>query len=407
MGKRHYNSLFFADDKDISDLLLAAKQKLNKSKLISLARNRGLVLSPEDSREVIVQYLARLPYGWSELIELLRATETASRTEAVASVQLTSSAGTKELHDAVQAVRDLRIGGRDEVYTITANRIGVVSVSVQYTEPDTSKTRLFQRQPREISISLEQSGDGFKVRYQANDRAKEIVADIAKALETATQTTVAQRQIELRNIKDARLRTEFFLHLMRNMDGMSLSNVTDVKVNKLPREEVPSFSTDPLPLPQVAEKGGTYSVNGEDEGVDDEPTDAEAEAEAQEELRGEVQRVALQGDGLLVSDEYKRLTAAGFFVSHAVWQSVEKASRGLKVEFEAQFGDAAQGLGFSYTVLGVYKKKEDEGHRKSRSACDPLEQAELIERLERGAQAALATVLNSHDPSSDDEGGGA
>ena len=387
MSKRHYNSLFFADDKDIADLLLAAKQKLNKQRLIALARSRGIILSPEDERETIVRYLSRLPTGWMELTTLLRTTETAGRKEPTTYLQIDASASTKELHTAIQAVREIRVSGRDEVYSVTASRLGLISVTVQYTEPDMSKTRLFQRQPREVTISFEKCEAGYKVRHQATGRAAEIVKEITEQLEKDTAAAVVQRQIELKGIWDPGLRTSFFLQLMRGLPGFSSPDVSDIKVNRMPKEAVPALAS------KTAEGQSSSGEIDHGDGPDEEPSEEqEAEAEAKDTIIGVVKRVALEGEGVLHSDEYKRLTDAGFFVSHAVWKSLENAPTGRLIEFEAQFGDPQEGTGFSFAVLGAYKRKEDGGHRVARSPVDPLESADFNAKIEQSAEEALKVV---------------
>ncbi|WP_426750249.1 hypothetical protein [Myxococcus sp. Y35] len=387
MSKRHCNSLFFADDKDIADLLLAAKQKLNKQRLIALARSRGIILSPEDDREAIVRYLSRLPTGWLELTTLLRATESAGRKEPTTYMQIEASASTKELHSAIQAVRDNRISGRDEVYSVAATRVGFISVTVQYTEPDTSKTRLFQRQPREVTISFEKCDSGYKVRHQATGRAAEIVKEITERLEEDTSTKVSRRQIELKGVSDPGLRTNFFLQLMRGLPGFSSPDVTDVKVNRMPKDNVPAFAK----MTETQALGEDTDLVDATEGEPSE--EQEAEAEAKDAIIGVVKRVVLEGEGVLHSEEYKRLTDAGLFVSHAVWKSLESSSEGRLIEFEAQFGDPNEGTGFSYAVLGAYKRKDDGEHRKARSPVDALEAAEFNAKLEQSAEAALNMTI--------------
>ncbi|MFP2931823.1 hypothetical protein ACLESO_42950 [Pyxidicoccus sp. 3LG] len=388
MSKRHYNSLFFADDKDIADLLLAAKQKLNKQRLIVLARSRGIILSPEDERETIVRYLSRLPTGWMELMTLLRATESAGRKEPTTYMQIEAEASTKELHSAIQAVRESRMSGRDEVYSVNAVRVGFINVTVQYTEPDTSKTRLFQRQPREVTISFEKCESGYKVRHQATGRAAEIVKDITERLENDTSAKISRRQIELKGISDPGLRTSFFLQLMRGLPGFSSPDVTDIRVNRMPKEAVPAFASK-MEGSQGAE--GDADLKDETEGEPSE--EQEAEAEAKDAIIGVVKRVVLEGEGVLHADEYKRLTDAGFFVGHAVWKSLENTPSGRLIEFEAQFGDPNEGTEFSYAVLGAYKRKDDGEHRKARSPVDASETAEFNAKIEQSAEAALEMTI--------------
>jgi hypothetical protein len=62
MSKKVLHALYFADDKDIYDLLAAARQRLTPQKLVDIARTRGLLLSPSDDRDALVAYSAPLEH---------------------------------------------------------------------------------------------------------------------------------------------------------------------------------------------------------------------------------------------------------------------------------------------------------------------------------------------------------
>lgn len=74
MPRFSHPSKYYADDKDIADLL--DSPKFTKEKLLRLGQERGILLSPELPKETLRDHLSHLPFSWPQLQQLLNAIET-------------------------------------------------------------------------------------------------------------------------------------------------------------------------------------------------------------------------------------------------------------------------------------------------------------------------------------------
>lgn len=379
MAKRTIQANYFADDKDVYDLLVGAKKRLTVQKLLEIARGRGIILSVSDrrddrDRDALIEQLARLPFGWHELNALINATDTAERVERMTSREFSVSIDSRRLNDALNAVRDIR-AARGETYQIVSTHSGKsLRVTVGYSELDTNKTRLAQRTKREFTLDFDLTSEAVKVRHQDQPRASEVLDDLVTAI-AQQMTAPTQRQIELTGVHDAASRTNFFLELIRGIDGFSLEDVKRVKLSKF-RNEV--------------------SVGISDEDDDDEDDTRENYTGVSPDEASyitTVKEIALKGDGLLQSREYARITSVhDFFVCAITWTSVEDSPEGVRTEFEAGFADPERGTGFSYALRGVYGRKQDGAHRKTKSTAAFDERGRLHRLLEGAASKAMDNI---------------
>ena len=381
MAKRTHYALYFADDKDLHDLLSTAKQRLTVAKLVELARRRGICLSSEDSRESLVEQIARLPHGWRELVALLEATDTAERTEKLTSCKLDGSFSLKDVFDAAEMIRDERADQRNEVYDIQ-QLDKVVRVRVKYSDLDTSKTRLVQRSQREFVVELEKFDEGFRVRHQAQERAAEVVEAIADALRSTNPEGPGPRRVnvELAGIRKPNQRTEFFLKLIKGLDGFTLEDVKAVRGSR--------FAASP-PM----DENDSGDADGDENALDNgEEIDAEEAS-----FVAEVKRIALQGEGLLQSPQYQHLIDHEFFVSSIIWTSTENRQDGVKAEFEAAFNNPEEGTGFTYAVRKVWERATNGELKKSKTPPAKVrEDKRLVRILEEAAHSAMTEVINSN-----------
>ena len=212
MSKKVLHALYFADDKDIYDLLAAARQRLTPQKLVDIARTRGVLLSPSDDRDALVEELALMPFGWLELQKLIEATETAERAEKTTNRTLAGSFDLDRIRADTEKVRDSR-AARGETFTIERTQKSL-RVRVTYSDVDPTSTRLLQRTRRDFTLEFEPGDTTTLVRHQDQPRAGEVIKAITEALAVATET-----RIELSGVRDHRLRTDFFMRIIRGVDG--------------------------------------------------------------------------------------------------------------------------------------------------------------------------------------------
>ena len=90
MPRYDHPSKYFADDKDIADLLDVPK--FSKRKLLQLALDRGILLSHELPPETLRDQLSRIPFSWLQLQSLLDTIKTPDAEEKVTTCRYESSA---------------------------------------------------------------------------------------------------------------------------------------------------------------------------------------------------------------------------------------------------------------------------------------------------------------------------
>jgi hypothetical protein len=369
MTRRTHVAQYYAEDKDIFDILMSSRRRFDTETLVALALRRGICLSVETDREKLADYLARLVWSWPELQHLLDLAETPERKEKLTSTRFASGAAVEDIRAAVSTVKEVREAKQDETLTVKMATETKLTVAVRYTEFDPSRTRLQQRVEREVSLEIERSDSGYNVRHQASDRAREVARDIVAKLQEMRGVKFDASEITLRGIGAPELRTQFFVTLMSKMPGFDLRNVTSVSVDR---------------------------AAAESEGVDADEDDVEGDSATAEAatMLGEVRKAIFQGESLLTSREFQSLKAEGFFLSRAVWRSREEKPDGIEVEFEADFEDAKHCTGFRYNVRGVYERRTrgEEGIKKTRSPVPAEKRADLLRSLEEAAQSALDKV---------------
>ncbi len=348
-------SKYYADDKDVHDIL--SSPKLSTKALIALCRERGIFLSEEAPREELVHYASKLPFSWTQIQQVMGAVQREDKEEKITTCKIAVEATVDEVRQAIEQVRDIRKEPRSEQYSITQGRDGKIKIKVNYTEPDFQRARLIQRR---------QKGDQYEVRHSQNERTDEIITQIIEELTPAnSEQKPVRRTIDLSGVKNHEHRTQFFVNLIGEMEGFQLREVRDLKVDHL--------ENDPA-APGVSEE------------------DEAKEKIEREQLRSLVRKVALSGDNILISPQYQHLAKDGFFISKAVWTSVETLGAGRLFEFEAEFRDAANATKFAYQIRGVYNRNQDGEIEKTKSELSEAEKGVLRDCLETAAYGAVEKV---------------
>jgi len=364
-------SRYFADDKDIYDLLMSQKRKLNDETLRRFLRERGIIVSPNAERSELAQYMSRLPMGWRDLQTMLeRVGSVTHRTGRTTSEAVGVSV--EQIETAAHAVRDERTERRGEEYRIVKKSDGSLEININYSILDTTKSRLRQRSEQHATISVDPgaSTGGVRIRYPEEERGREIAdAIILRAL--GDPKGLVRETIALDGCNAAQ-RTRFFEILMNGIDGFSLRTVTQTRFRRLDDKTADSEldgDTDTLTLP----------------GIEDEETDAR------------ILRVQLDGAGVFASSEFQQLKRSGFYVSSVVWRARMDAGDGLDAEFDAGFVVADSGSAFTYRLRGVFRRNEHGEHARTRESPTSSERGKLLRALEDAAVSAQDKVREGAD----------
>lgn len=369
MAKRTIEANYFADDKDIYDLLIASKQKLTVQKLILFIRKRGIIVSSSHNRDELIEKIASMPLCWQELNELIKATNTSDRAEKIASRSLSGKIDIANIISATEITRDER-QNRAETYSIKQNNKNL-QITVTYSELDTSKTRLAQRTQKEFTFEIDATTkDDIIIRHQNQPRAQEILDSIVNKIIKKDEHSINQQKIDLSGIKNPSHRTNFFVQLLNGVNGFDLHNVKSVKVS--------NFS----------------EKNSEDNEDTDNETDNDGIKTEEASFIARVKEIAIKGNHILHSQLYAQSAQDGFFVQSIVWTALEKKPNGILVEFESGFDNPEEGKDFSYAVRGIYNRKNGGDFKKTKTQAENEEKTRVFCLLEHAARNAMSTVLN-------------
>jgi hypothetical protein len=364
------SSAYYATEKDIFDCLMSARQKFPMDELIELCRARGIFVSHLEFRSDLVKYISLLPHSYYQFEDIAEHIESASRADKVSSVVVPKMVSKTEITEATNILKQHCDKTGD---TITLTCIGDKSfLKIAYSEMDYSKTRMRQKRERECTIELDSKANSLRIRKPVNDKVDEIYATFMIKLEQVRKEEIVPEVIDLSSISSPELINEFFNLLIKNIDGFAFNDVTSIKIN--------------------AKTATSSEDQYDDENMDvNEDESQEQNAEAEQQMIVFIKSASLDGEGLLNSEDYKRLVEKGFFISSVVWQSIEKTSNGPKVEFEALLGKPNEGTGFKYNVRGAYRWRQDH-HTLTRRPINEDDKSKYFDLIEVAARKAYGII---------------
>lgn len=355
-----------ATDNDIYDLLLSGKQRMTAAVMRELLRDRGIFCSFDDSREELSDYMSMLPHGLHDIEVIVNKREPAARREKTTSIRFDSIIPVEEIQAAVENyMKDI---GPKEAVTKRPKEDGGYAVKIEYDEFNHGKTKLLQRERHEAKIDFIVEDGKTVVRLPATDKAQRIVAAIKDCVEQRRKGIISEERVELDGLTTPELRSKFFTRLISTLDGFKLRNVMNLKVSSLLMSKV---------------------QEDEDESFD---IDAEAENEARMEMFGVVHSMALSGQNLVQSAEYKELSKRGFYITKISWRSEQITNPPDIIQFEAGFEDKQKCSGFRYGVQGGFKAHKG-AHRKSMTAVEDPERARYFSLLENTALRVMKDLM--------------
>ena len=188
---------------------------------------------------------------------------------------------------------------------------------------------------------------------------KEKLSRLKKQEISATQIEVVELSPELR--------TKFFTVLMSKLPDYTYRTVTNVRVSP-----------------------GASNSDDDDLYLED-----EGSQEIKEEILSFVRSVAMAGENLAVSPEYKRLVQGGYFVTSITWHAEHRSSPYHLVRFEAGFENGVEGTGFRYSVRFAPRKKDGEYASTFRS-FDTVEREQHLQALEAFARETLKSLVSEN-----------
>ncbi|WP_395738360.1 hypothetical protein [Prosthecobacter sp.] len=361
MSKVARISRYFADDKDICDLI--SQGAVTSSKLTEVLRQRGTFVSSETSKENLITYFQRLQFSWPQLADFLEILDRPEREDRFTNCRIDASSKALTIDATITAMEKVKAerGAKyNEIYKINKIDDKSAVLTVEYVEADFSKTRLRQKDEKTLNFRVDITKTGIQVRHQAAGRGHEIMNDVEQHLQPSDDSPPPTRREIIVTGLGSEQRSKFFIELARGIEGYNLSDQHGLRVDK-PKDDVNEDDDDDTDNPHL-------------------------------EKQGRVNRAVLEGDSLLSSAEYQDYSKRGYSVSRLGWiAEAENKTLGI-VEFSAEFQNGPDGTGFKYGVLGKWDVKKDGELAKTRRAVTPAEKNRLLKLIEESAYRALDKV---------------
>lgn len=356
----------YFDDKDIEDLL--SNPRFNQRALLQIAKERGVFLSPDDSREDIVRYLSMQYFDWAAKSSIAARLNKAEAEEKRATVQFEKVATLTAIEKAAEKVKMELPQNRE---TVSVSKVGDrLVLSGTYIDVDPTRSKAMQREQRQFMVEFAVDKGAVKAEYTHSERAGSLISKIVaelKADEATKDTSV--RRVSMSGIKDPALRTDFLLKVRTGLAGFRPLDVHDVNVDH-------RFEVAP------------------DENEDEDENDGGSTTAEEEEVKSLVRSAALHGNGLLTCELYQKLRESGYYIYRLAWSARELEGDGRAMDFEAGFDDPVRGEGFAYDLKRVLPTESDKEAGKTQHELLLSERPRVRRIIADAVYTALAEIEN-------------
>jgi len=358
---RDLSQLYYATNREIRDLLLSGKQRITENVLLELLRDRGMLCSPDEPRDALVERLSMLTHDYTDVCGLLERRESPRRGEKTSTISIDIPLTPEELKEFIE---EYQKDESNEKVTHYKKSTDEFVMNVTYFDPDYSKTRLLQWKERNATIEFVKKDGRTELRLPATDKARAIVDNIKERVEAKKKMPVTLEEIELTNLTSAEDRTTFFTKLISSLPHFPLENVSRLRVAHSKSKDL------------------SEDLDIEDEEVED----------AAEKMLGVLENVALSGENLVASEMYQELKEKGFYITSITWRARQNKDPYTIVEFDAGFEDKEDAKRFRYSVHGVLRLKHGT-YTKHLRQVDDDEKAKLLGLIEETARKVLEELL--------------
>ncbi|CAI0872581.1 hypothetical protein [Serratia grimesii] len=355
-------NIYFATDKNIYDAL--HHKRITTAILRDTLLRKGIIVSPDFSRERLIDEVCKLPHGFNDLETLKEFVQTYDKRESTTNLKLNTSSSQNELKAAAEEVKKKLATGNGETISITAKKDGSLSIDVNYQDIDLSRTALRQIDNRNVKIDMKVTDGNIDIRMPQNQKAKDVVTLFQNELSKIKSEEVERFEISLEAIPTPVLRSQFFQDLMNGLDGYEIDDVTNVELNR-------------------------HSSKGD--GEDDEEEEIET---------GFVKKAVLKGEAVNSSAIFAQLHSKGYYIGRIAWSAKPKSTIGNRILVEAFFKNADNCSDFSYQIKGINNQRTNGFNITMRAATD-IEKKEISELIESSAENAYNIVtgkkVNEHE----------
>ena len=109
MPKIKFESKYYAEDKDVFDLLKSSS--LTFARLLKIARDRGIYISETESRDAVINYISELPFSWPQLSALMAEMESEDKEDKFSFLQIEDQSTTDAFYKFRSQISPVLMGG--------------------------------------------------------------------------------------------------------------------------------------------------------------------------------------------------------------------------------------------------------------------------------------------------------
>lgn len=316
----HGPSIYYASDKNVFDAL--NQYRVDADTIRTLFLERNVLVSKHTEKEVLARYFSRLVHDYQDHERIAGRLGVSTRREKSTAVDISTPLTVGQVESAVTAIKAQLEKDGDHVQISKDGND--VTVLVQYSVVDYSKTEFKQVQNKDGVIRFLREGDYYVIRNTQNEYIDSVRETIIADVEKRESVTIKREAVSLYDVVVPALRSEFFYNLLTNIQGTAKVDVTELYVYK-PRQDGASDEDD--------------VTSGDDESPSN------------------IERIMLRGKGVEQSQELRDIIAKSkdFYTVRVVWKVREALGEGNVFEIDAQFANPRDCTDFSYLVRAVYQ----------------------------------------------------
>ncbi len=343
-----------------------------------MGRSRGHIFSEKANDTDVRSKLSMLPSDWNIVSDVLLSIARPDPEERKSSLRVVNCEPSNDFVQIVTKLQSDRGAKHGEVFNPIKSGDKTVRVEVAYTDIDLSRSVVYQRREKTLSIEVVQKDDTVHFLYNANERARQIVDAMKALLTIKPDCQMVEERISLSGIRDAVLRTKFFTQLIKIIAGYKLQNATYLTVDR-----------------RLADKN-------DDEGTDTENQESDPSAKKNASvMKGMVNKVSLDGEQVIATDLYQQAAKTGYFITSICWSCIDEKDSRYHIDCEAGFSEPVKADQFSFDVVRKWQFSTDGRERQEGIAMTAAERRSLTDLLEAAAVKSLKAVSEEHQARKD------
>lgn len=315
-NSRFGKSLYFMDDKNIRDGLLAQRVKVEH--LFNILLDKGIMVPRDSTKEDLLDVISKVRFDYFDYCYLCKLLENPDRRDSQSTSEIPQECTASNVSKAFNDVKKSMIDNGVDL-TLIAGNDGGYRIEANYVEVDYSKAPMRQRTRKKgiINIEVDKHNGETSIRFPATEVGKKFKSEFVQAISKQFSEPLAPIEIDY-EYTTAMQRTKFFTTLI-HLDGYEVFDVVNVGVQ-----------------------------NNSD--MDDEEKD----------FTGQVRKAVLSGEALLTSKIYDSFPSEHYHIYKIVWKIREiNSTHGVNASdcftVEAQFDDINKSKGFRYQVKSVQR----------------------------------------------------